>query len=168
MANLTATLSFKRDAILFDIANNGYVIADVMPYDDTKKAQYVADVVEDGNVDIITRKMDMAYYAVKDLLRSWTKTIPQDNSTLDNTFSETAQYNIVLTYPDSVTMGTLEKLRTLIHEYMVSRTLFEWLLVTSREERDVWGMKYKSLEGEISQCMAARGKAIYRKVGPYF
>lgn len=164
---MTTTLLFNRTDLLYDIAAQGFVIADLLPRDETNKSLHIADVVQDGNVDIVTRKMNLAYQKCKELLRAWAKTAPVDGETISNTFTESDQYQIVLTYPSNVSITTIELLSTLIHEYIVDRALFEWLSTNNREEMSIWYDKYTKLEKDISTCMNARGGATYRPGWPY-
>lgn len=165
---MTTTLQFNRKDLLYDIANCGFVIADLLPRDETNKSIHIADIIQDGNVDIVTRKMDVAYFACKELLRSWTKSDPVDGGVLNNEFVEREQYSIVLTYPEGVTMGTLENLNALVHEYMVARIIYEWLSINNREEMPIWYDKFTKIATSISACLSARGRATFRKVGPYW
>ena len=77
---MTTTLLFNRTDLLYDIAGQGFVIADLLPRDETNKSLHIADVIQDGNDDIVTRKMNLAYQKCKELLRAWTKTAPDRKS----------------------------------------------------------------------------------------
>ena len=65
-------------------------------------------------------------------------------------------------------MGTLENLNALDHEYMVARIIYEWLSINNREEMPIWYDKFTKIATSISACLSARGRATFRKVGPYW
>ena len=62
------TLSFLRDALIYDIQNNSYVVADVMEKDDEHAKHQVYDIAEEGNIDRVTRTLDRAFEECNDLL----------------------------------------------------------------------------------------------------
>ena len=56
---LKVKLIFEREQLLYDIKNNAYVESHVMAPETEHAKHMVADVGEDGNVDRVTRVLDI-------------------------------------------------------------------------------------------------------------
>ena len=54
-------LTFKREELLYDIRNNAYVEGDVMQVNDAHDRHQVQDIGEEGNIDRVTRVLDLAH-----------------------------------------------------------------------------------------------------------
>ena len=67
------TLTFKRDELLYDINNIAYVEGDVMPADNEHDRHQVMDVGQDGNIDRVTRVLDVAFAECEELLYPYSK-----------------------------------------------------------------------------------------------
>ena len=89
-STLKVTLTFGRDQLLYDIKNYAYVESHVMPPDTEHAKHMVADVGEEGNVDRMTRVMDLGVSMCRELLYPWAK---KDivNTELDDTLKERQQ-----------------------------------------------------------------------------
>ena len=72
-STLKVTLTFKRDQLLYDIKNYAYVESHVMPPDTEHAKHMVADVGEEGNVDRVTRVLDLGVSMCRELLYPWAK-----------------------------------------------------------------------------------------------
>ena len=59
--NKTVTLTFKRDELLYDIKNMGFVEGDTKKVESEHERHQVMDVGEDGNVDRVTRVLDLTF-----------------------------------------------------------------------------------------------------------
>ena len=70
---LKVTLTFKRDQLLYDIKNAAYVESHVMPPDTEHAKHMVADVGEEGNVDRVTRVLDLGVSMCREMLYPWAK-----------------------------------------------------------------------------------------------
>ena len=62
------TLLFDREALFYDIANVAYVEGDVMQTENVHDKHQVIDIAEDGNVDRVTRLLDVAHATCVDFL----------------------------------------------------------------------------------------------------
>ena len=70
---LKVTLTFKRAELLYDIKNCAYVESHVMTPDTEHARHMVADVGEEGNVDRVTRVLDLYVSLCRELLYPWAK-----------------------------------------------------------------------------------------------
>lgn len=152
---MSATLSFKRSELLYDIKNYAYVESHIMP-DDTEHAKHMtADVGDDGNIDRITRVLDLGVAACTELLYPLAKSeVTAD--TLDDTLQETATYTITLSLPDTFSQSTLTLLERLIHEFLVCRGVADWLSITNTQKAEVWAAKADEAETAIRSSVNTR------------
>lgn len=67
------SLEFSRKALIYDISNCAYVEGDVMPADDEHSKHQVFDIAEDGNIDRVTRILDLAHAECVEMMYPYTK-----------------------------------------------------------------------------------------------
>ncbi|MDO4929623.1 MAG: hypothetical protein Q4E59_00660 [Bacteroidales bacterium] len=163
------TLSFLRTELLYDIQNNSYVEGDVMDAgDDEHRRHPVMDVAEDGNVDRVTRILNLAHAEAVEMLYPYTKEeIPEDQAALDDTLEEPEQYDIVMTLPVSFSLTTVKKLRELIHEYMVCRVMEDWMGITNSGSKEEWAERLEKVRGKIQTTLVSRLNRVRRKLSPF-
>ena len=156
-------MSFFREALLYDIKNVAYVTADIMPVDDDHQKHQVFDVGEDGNVDRVTRIMNLAFAEVVEWLYRFTKLeVRKGGKTcscskgsgvlagyLDNEFEEPDEYVLMMRIPSNFSHTTLHLLKELIHEYIVCRVLEDWLSITDKADAEVWRVKREEVATKI-------------------
>lgn len=73
--NVTVThvMEFMRDELLYDIKNVAYVVADTLKTEDEHDRHQVFDIGEDGNVDRVTRVMNLSFAEVVEWLQRFTR-----------------------------------------------------------------------------------------------
>ena len=69
----TVKMTFKREELLYDIRNNAYVEGDVMQAKTEHDRHQVQDIGEDGNIDRVTRLLDLAHAECEEALFPYTK-----------------------------------------------------------------------------------------------
>lgn len=168
-ANKTKTvfLAFHREPLLYDIGNSSYIQGDVMNAKDEHERHQVMDVCQDGNVDRVTRILNLAYQECVNMLHPYTKADVAKESTLDNTFGAPDIYEMRLIVPEDFSKGTVALLKNLIHEYMVCRVLEDWMSITHHAAQPVWEKKVQELNAKILTCMNARGGKVRRPLKPF-
>ena len=155
-----ATLQFLRSELLYDIGNVAYVLGDVKPEEDQHSRHQIQDITQDGNIDRVTRMMDIAVAECTELLYPYTKAEAEESTVMDDKLTETACYNINMTMPDDFSKTTQVLLVRYIHEYIVARVLMDWLLIA-----DPAGNGYQNWS---AKCMAAKEsieKMLNRRTG---
>ena len=70
---LNAVLGFKREQLMYDIKNYAYIEGSVMDTDSNHNRHMVQDVGEDGNVDRVTRVLNLTVAKCRELLYPYTK-----------------------------------------------------------------------------------------------
>lgn len=81
----TVKMTFKREELLYDIRNNAYVEGDVMQVKTEHDRHQVQDIGEDGNIDRVTRVLDLAHAECEEALFPYTKENVEQESEMDDT-----------------------------------------------------------------------------------
>ena len=81
----TVKMTFKREELLYDIRNNAYVEGDVMQEKTEHERHQVQDIGEDGNIDRVTRVLDLAHAECEEALFPYTKENVEQESEMDDT-----------------------------------------------------------------------------------
>ncbi len=71
--NIEAVLLFKREQLIYDIRNLAYVEGDIMPEAQQHERHTVQDIGEAGNIDRVTRILDLALSECSEWLYPFTK-----------------------------------------------------------------------------------------------
>jgi hypothetical protein len=166
----TVTLKFKREELLYDIKNMAYVEGDVMPTDNEHDRHQVMDIGEDGNIDRVTRIMDLAIDHCTELLYPYSKKDVDDNEERDDTLTETEEYKIEMKVPTDFSKSTVNYLEKLIHELVVYKVLSDWMSITNLRNTNSaanWAAKIKQLEDDIESTLNARMHRVRRTQTPW-
>ncbi len=154
-STLKVKLTFLREHLLYDIENYAYVESHVMAPDTEHAKHMVADVGEEGNVDRVTRVLDLGVSMCREMLYPWAKR-EIDNKELDDRLKERQQYVIVMNVPTTMSQTTLTLVERLIHEYLVCRGVADWLSITNPQKAETWLAKAAEAESEIRVAIHSR------------
>lgn len=164
------TLEFIREELLYDISQYGFVEGDVMKTDDEHDRHQVIDIIEDGNIDLVTRRLDLALAKCVELLYPYSK-LPVDNITKkDDTLKYTDVYTVKLLVPDDFSQTTVELLTWLIHNLLVYYVLEHWMSITNivnPASKENWKNKIKDTEDEIKSSLNARVGRVRKTQTPF-
>lgn len=163
-----ATLTFKRAELIYDASNYSFVEADILPEGDECRRHQVFDIGQDGNVDRVTRVLNLAHAECVEMLYPYTKQeISDEQEALDDVLSEPETYEIKLTLPDGFSLTTVRMLENLIHEYLVCRVLADWMSITNPESEANWEKKFTTIRNKIRTSLVSRTGKIKRKLKPF-
>lgn len=162
------TLTFKRQELLYDASNYSYVEADTIPEGDECRRHQVFDITQEGNVNRVTRVLNMAHAECVEMLYPYTKEeIPDGQEALDDVMREPEEYEIKLNLPASFSLTTVKMLESLIHEYLVCRVLADWMSITNAESEATWEKKFVTLRNKIQTSLLSRRGKVRRKLKPF-
>lgn len=161
-----ATLRFDRDELLNDIKGNAYVEWDTMKRDNAHDKHMVADIAEKGNIERVTRVLDLTFAHAVELCFPYSKRLVRQHSSRDNEYDEEDEYVMLLTLPDTFSDTTLTLLEKLIHELLVSSVLADWLSMTKPESAAKWSENALADEKEILSALSRRCKPVRRPLSP--
>ena len=189
----TVKMTFKREELLYDIRNNAYVEGDVMQAKTEHDRHQVQDIGEDGNIDRVTRLLDLAHAECEEALFPYTKEDVEQETEMDDTptyveptadaegtvadmevFTDdttaskpTGDYVIRLLVPDEYSKTTVRLIVRYIHEYMVCRVLADWLSITNPPAAANWKAKQdEALEG-MKEAVNFRTGRVRRTQTPF-
>lgn len=163
----SAKLTFKRDEILQDIGNYAYVVADVMRVDAEHARHQVLDICQDGNIERVSRVMNLAHSEIVELLYPYTKEVCGEEEVCDNTLIFPQEYVVNMELPDNFAKSTIILLTKLIHEYFVYRILGDWLSITASECSGIWEEKLDVVREKINSAKNNRTGRVRRTLAPF-
>lgn len=166
----TVKLVLKRKELLYDIGNYAFVEGDVMPAKEEHERHQVMDVAQAGNVDLVTRTLNLAHSEVVEILYPYTKQEVEDGEVFDDELEEFEVYEIEMKIPENFSRTSLNHLRNLVHDYMVARVLYEWMKVTNLENRhsaENWEEKIEQLKVKMKTTILWRRKPLRRTLRPF-
>ncbi len=166
----TVTLTFLREQLLYDIKNLAYVEGDVLPYDAQHSKHQVQDIGEEGNVDRVTRMLDLALAHCVEALYPFSKVDVESGVVLDDTLTETPTYTVELLVPDDFSDTTAKYLEQLIHNLLVYYVLADWMSianVANPKSAANWAAKAQDLEDEIKSKLNAKTGRVRKFQSPF-
>jgi len=160
-------LTFLRSELLYDIKNIAYVEGDLIPSDGEHNRHQTMDVGEDGNIDIVTRKLNLAYTECLDALYPYTNKAVECGTTKDDVLQEPFDYVIAMQVPEDFSQTTVEYMENLIHDYLVTRVLIDWLGITHPDRKTHWLELLQGIEEKLEECKNRRIKRVRRTLTPW-
>ena len=163
-----AVLAFKRDELIYDIANGAYIEGNVLPEEiSAHNRHWVQDVAQKGNIDRATRVLNLEIAKVREALYPFTNH-EITNAELNNKLREPHTYGIVMKLPADFSQTTLNYLELLIHEYLVCRVLEDWMSMTNPGKTELWGLKAERALDELRSSRNRRKSGtVRRKLRPW-
>lgn len=125
-------ITIKKKALLYDIENIAYVIADngVAGHSPHR----VFDICRKGNIDRVARILGLAYAKVQYVLSPLLEVPPMFR---DFDFSVIPR-NYRFRFKCGLPAEKILKIKETVHEYMVCMVLADWLGITMPAEAKVW------------------------------
>ena len=164
----TATLTFKRTELLYDAENYSFVEGDIMKADDEHARHQVFDIAAKGNIDRVTRVLNLAHAECVEMLFPYSKEeIPEGQEAMTDVMTAPEEYHIVLNLPDGFSLTTVKLLTHLVHEYLVCRVLADWMSITNPGSQANWEEKFRELKTKIQTSLVSRTGKIRRKCKPF-
>ena len=161
-----AVLIFKREQLLYDIGNYAYIEGSVMSEVSDHNRHMVQDAVQDGNVDRITRVLDLAMAKCRETLYAYTRHNIH-RAELDDRRRETPTYGIVLSVPTDFSQTTLNLLEKLIHEHLVCEALADWMSLTNPAKAAIWKQKADDAIDEVRASLLTRMSRVRIRKHPF-
>ena len=160
-------LIFRREQLMYDIKNYAYIEGSVLPKEtEAHNRHMVQDVGEEGNEDRVSRVLDLCHAQAKEALYPYTKH-KIHNPEIVNRLNKPRIYGIVLDLPAGFSQTTLILLERLIHEYMVSMVMADWMSITNPAKEQTWRVKAQEAEEGMRSCLSARIGKFRRKLHPF-
>ena len=161
------TLIFKRKELIDDVQNYSFVEADIMQTEDVHLPHQVFDIAQEGNIDRVTRVLNLSHAECVEMLYPYTKEEIIEEYELNDILVEPEQYIIVLTLPETFSLTTVKLLEHLIHEFLICRVLADWMSITNPHSHANWEEKINRLKTKIQTTLMSRGQIRRRKSYPF-
>ncbi|MEG2599826.1 MAG: hypothetical protein RSA66_10185 [Muribaculaceae bacterium] len=163
-----AKLIFKRRELLYDAENYSFVEGDIMKTDNEHERHQVFDIGEHGNVNRVTRVLNLAYSECVEMLYPYTKEeVPEEQEDLNDVLEVPEEYIIELTLPNGFSISTVKLLKHLIHEYLVCMVLADWMSIVNKGSQANWEDKIMRLKTKIQTSLVSRRGKIRRTLKPF-
>lgn len=150
-----AVLIFRREELLYDIRNYCFIEGHLLTEDNGERRHTVQDVGEEGNVDRVTRLLDLAHADIRERLYPFTEREIR-SAVIADRLRERAVYGIVLNVPEEFSQTTLTLLGRLIHELLVCTAVADWMSITNPAKEETWLRKREGLLARIAEVRARR------------
>jgi len=160
-------LTFLREQLLYDISNIGYVKGDTMADEEQHAKHLVQDIIEEHNIDRVTRMIDLAFAACVEACYPYSKMAMDNEETDDDVLVERDSYVMEMTVPDTFSKTTEDLLLRLIHEFIVLYVLADWLAIVYPEGADYFASKCSSVSAEMHSLLNARIKPVRKRQHPF-
>ena len=164
------TLLFYREQLLYDIKNLAWVEGDVLAEDAQHSKHQVQDIGEEGNIDRVTRMLDLAVAHCVEALYPYSKTDVESGLVLNDNLTETATYAVTLLVPDDFSDTTAKYLEQLIHNLLVYYVLADWMSIANVANPNSaanWAAKAEDAESEIKRRLGARTGRVRKFQSPF-
>lgn len=163
-----AALGFRRSQLLYDIENCSYIEGDILDREDYNTRRVIQDVGQRGNVDQVTRIIDLCVSRCRERLYPFTKREVGDRPmVVEDVLENERTYWITLSLPTGFSETTVEYLGKLIHEYIVCMVMYDWMSIVQPKKREIWREKGDGLEDEIKRSLKGRTGKIRRSLHPF-
>ena len=163
----TVILKFLRRELLYDIRNLCYIEGDTKDASDEHQKHQIFDVGEDGNVDRVTRVLDLTFQECMDLCYPYSKKEAGEETMLDDSLSDQAVYIMNLLVPKDFSDTTINLLKNYIHELLVYRVMADWTSHTKPESEAKWAKKAEDVEEKITSSLNYRVGRVRRTLSPF-
>ena len=152
-------LIFKREKLIYDIRNCCFIEGSVMTDSPDEVRSKVQDVGDDGNVDRVTRVLDLVHADIVERLYPFTKR-EIDNPVIDDLLHEKPVYGIVLNVPETFSQSTLNLLGKLIHELLVYSAVTDWMSITNPKKEETWRRKAEAIMKRVNEVKNFRREKV--------
>ena len=163
----TVKLTFFREALIYDAHNIAWVEGDVMKTDNLHDKHQVQDIAEDGNIDRVTRVLDLAIAECVEACYPYSKVPVEQTTEMDDTFRETDAYVVNLLVPDDFSQTTVTLIERYIHELLVCRVLADWFSITYPDKAALWDAKAEAAKQAMQSSLNARIGRVRKTQTPF-
>lgn len=165
----TATLTFYREQLLYDCRQATYVVGDVLKVEEPHDRHQIQDIGEKGNVDLVTRWLDLAMAECVEACYPYSKNPVEDGAQKDDVLVDTNAYQLTLYLPDDFSDTTVQLIERRIHELLVCRVLAYWLAMThpDKNEAAMWQAKAEDALSGVKDALNARIGRLRRPLRPF-
>lgn len=177
-------IRFKKEALLYDIANISFVIADIHPEINLEALHQLQDVCQGGNLDRVARILGLAFSRVTDIMAPILKHRHPERDVKDRS-ADVRDYILIIEesklagnischktgLSGRLSADTGQNIRNIVHEYLVCRVVADRLSVVMPALAGVWREKAAIAEEALSivtaQLLTSQNLTWRRNIHPF-
>lgn len=164
----TVEMTFHREALLYDIKNYAYIEGHVMGEENQHAQHTLVDIGEEGNVDRVTRVLDLAFAECIEFCYPYSKVPVNERNQICDVLDDGSEgYVMDLKVPDDFSQTTVLLLERMIHEYMVCKVLWDWLSITNPEAATGWAVRVEAARESVKDTLNARIGRVRKTQTPF-
>lgn len=130
----TVSILFYINELVYDIQNKAYLTGKSRS-DGSNHERVAAMQANDDteNADQIMRSITGAWGILRTHLGEY---VDSSATSIDNSPSEESELRLALNMPSNFNKGVAESIATAAHDYIVSKALYDWFVITDKEDAD--------------------------------
>lgn len=156
---------FQKE-LINDISRNAFLIGDVLPDDMQHAKHQIQDMCEKYNLETVIRFIETAYNECRSILRILLKS-ELEKPIATNVFISRNNYEFTITLPTHIKQEVFDVLPSHIHNYIVWKTLYSFLLLVSPEYAKNFAYRVEEYKELLQQIVVMSNKIAYRKSSPF-
>ena len=162
------TVTLRRQNLLYDIRNCAYIESHTLPDDAPHIRHLVADIAEEGNIDRLDRVIALAFSILIERLGRWTHAdLDTDTNEVTDDRWTPCEYRLRLCLPRRHNKTTVHLLAHLLHEYIVIKALYDWLLTAVPKSAEAWAARLAEIEDELTRLLNNNSLVFRRHTSPW-
>lgn len=165
----TATIRIDKNSIFEQIAKKTSYIGSKIKDEDAYDNIFTTD--EDN--EFFEEHFELAHAECVEMLYPYTKKDiteneeVQDGKNMEDSEIPSVSYDIVLVIPKEMSQTTISLVERQINEYIVSRLIAEWMMVSDMNLHAYWIERYTSIRRHINTTLISRMKPLRRTSRPF-
>ena len=160
-------IALLSSELLYDIGSMCYVEGDLAERDTGKDMHQVIDGIVGENKNRILRMLNLSVTKLCELLFPFCKSETEKLELRDDALIEEYSYGFTLQVPNDFSESSVNRLTALMHEYMVSFVMADWMSITKPGAEEKWLMKCATTEQEMRSTINRRMKRVRRSLNPW-
>lgn len=160
-------ITLLSSELLYDIGSMCYVEGDLEEHMTGKQLHQIMDSVVGENLNRITRALHLCQTKIVELLYPFCKSESEPVELRDNELVEEYSYDFTLKVAPDFAESSVNRLSALLHDYMVSYVVADWLSITKPGAEEKWLLKCANSEQELKSTINRRMKRVRRRMSPW-
>lgn len=162
------TVTLRRENLIYDIRNCAYIESHTLAEDAGHVRHLVADIGEEGNIDRVDRVMALAFSLLVQRLGEWTRTdLDTGLKEIDDDRWIPCEYRVKVCLPRKNNATTVALLGHLMHQYVVTKVLYDWLLTAVPKSAEAWAARLAEIEDELERVTNSTDLCFRRHTSPW-
>ncbi len=163
------SISIRRDLLLYDIANYAFIEGHRTETltGEPQKAHLLTDICAEGNIDRVNRSLGLAHASAVEILHPLTRRRSVWGRIANEIWTPDIypiRFRQDIRLPDT----TAHLLARLVHEYMVSKAVQDWLSITDPTAAARWAEKCAETANALRQCALTTSQSpLTRRPSPW-